>query len=71
MTTETTTDGKQLQISFDDGDFSTGTVSILLDLDFRTGTPVDETVVMVTEWLISLFWPWVFSKSSFVRVLDY
>tara|TARA_R100001510_G_C7517604_1_gene114509 strand:- start:78 stop:545 length:468 start_codon:yes stop_codon:yes gene_type:complete len=43
MTTETTTDGKQLQISFDDGDFSTGTVSILLDLDFRTGTPVDET----------------------------
>ena len=43
MATETTTNGKQLQISFDDGDFSTGTVSILLDLDLRTGTPVDET----------------------------
>jgi len=32
-----------LTISFDDGDFTTGTVSVLLDLDLRTGTPVDET----------------------------
>ena len=42
MATETAT-SKGLEISFDDGDFSTGTVSILLDLDMRTGTPVDET----------------------------
>tara|TARA_R110001592_G_scaffold98253_3_gene280806 strand:+ start:4796 stop:5260 length:465 start_codon:yes stop_codon:yes gene_type:complete len=42
MTTETKTQ-KGLTISFDDGDFSTGTVSVLLDLDLRTGTPVDET----------------------------
>jgi len=42
MTTETYT-RKGLEISFDDGDFSTGTVSVLLDLDMRTGTPVDET----------------------------
>ena len=42
MTTETKTE-KGLTISFDDGDFSTGTVSVLLDLDMRTGTPVDET----------------------------
>tara|TARA_R100001510_G_C7651014_1_gene208604 strand:- start:1443 stop:1907 length:465 start_codon:yes stop_codon:yes gene_type:complete len=42
MTTETKTQ-KGLTISFDDGDFSTGTVSVLLDLDMRTGTPVDET----------------------------
>ena len=42
MTTETKTQ-KGLTISFDDGDFSTGTVSVLLDLDMRTGTTVDET----------------------------
>lgn len=42
MTTETKTQ-KGLTISFDDGDFDTGTVSVLLDLDMRTGTPVDET----------------------------
>ena len=42
MATETATN-KGLTISFDDGDFSTGTVSVLLDLDLRTGTPVDET----------------------------
>ena len=42
MTTETKTE-KGLTISFDDADFSTGTVSVLLDLDMRTGTPVDET----------------------------
>tara|TARA_R100000900_G_scaffold47675_1_gene38443 strand:+ start:864 stop:1328 length:465 start_codon:yes stop_codon:yes gene_type:complete len=42
MTTELKTE-KGLTISFDDGDFSTGTVSVLLDLDLRTGTPVDET----------------------------
>tara|TARA_R110001592_G_scaffold280_3_gene1553 strand:- start:957 stop:1421 length:465 start_codon:yes stop_codon:yes gene_type:complete len=42
MTTELKTE-KGLTISFDDGDFSTGTVSVLLDLDMRTGTPVDET----------------------------
>ena len=35
MATETAT-SKGLEISFDDGDFSTGTVSILLDLDMRT-----------------------------------
>tara|TARA_R100000353_G_scaffold17982_1_gene16723 strand:- start:2152 stop:2616 length:465 start_codon:yes stop_codon:yes gene_type:complete len=45
MATETKTQ-KGLTISFDDGDFSTGTVSVLLDLDMRTGTPVDET-----DWL--------------------
>jgi|TARA_E500000318_G_scaffold111949_1_gene132863 hypothetical protein len=42
MATETKTQ-KGLTISFDDADFSTGTVSVLLDLDLRTGTPVDET----------------------------
>ena len=42
MAIETATN-KGLTISFDDGDFSTGTVSVLLDLDLRTGTPVDET----------------------------
>ncbi len=42
MATETKTE-KGLTISFDDADFSTGTVSVLLDLDMRTGTPVDET----------------------------
>ena len=42
MATETV-ENKGLTISFDDGDFSTGTVSVLLDLDLRTGTPVDET----------------------------
>lgn len=45
MTTETKTQ-KGLTISFDDADFTTGTVSVLLDLDLRTGTPVDET-----DWL--------------------
>ncbi len=34
---------KGMTISFDDGDFTTNTVSVLLDLDMRTGTPVDET----------------------------
>jgi|TARA_R100001163_G_scaffold18303_1_gene16191 hypothetical protein len=42
MATETKTQ-KGLTISFDDGDFTSGTVSVLLDLDMRTGTPVDET----------------------------
>jgi len=42
MATEEITQ-KGLTISFDDGDFTTGTVSVLLDLDLRTGTPVDET----------------------------
>jgi len=42
MATETAT-SKGLTISFDDGDFTSGTVSVLLDLDMRTGTPVDET----------------------------
>ena len=42
MATETYT-RKGLEISFDDGDFTSGTVSVLLDLDMRTGTPVDET----------------------------
>ena len=42
MATETYT-RKGLTIEFDDGDFSTGTVSVLLDLDMRTGPPVDET----------------------------
>ena len=42
MATETYT-RKGLTISFDDGDFTSGTVSVLLDLDMRTGTPVDET----------------------------
>jgi len=45
MATETKTQ-KGLTISFDDADFSTGTVSVLLDLDMRTGTPIDET-----DWL--------------------
>ena len=34
---------KGMTISFDDGDFTTNTVSVLLDLDMRTGTPVEET----------------------------
>ena len=42
MATETYT-RKGLEISFDDADFSTGTVSVLLDLDMRTGTPIEET----------------------------
>tara|TARA_R100001443_G_scaffold71178_2_gene79499 strand:- start:6451 stop:6915 length:465 start_codon:yes stop_codon:yes gene_type:complete len=42
MTTRTA-ENKQLTISYDDGDFTNGTVSVLLDLDMRTGTPVDET----------------------------
>ena len=37
---------KGLTISYDDGDFTNGTVDVLLDLDLRTGTPVDET-----DWL--------------------
>ena len=42
MTTRTA-ENKGLTISYDDGDFTNGTVSVLLDLDMRTGTPVDET----------------------------
>tara|TARA_R100001510_G_C7642814_1_gene200374 strand:- start:417 stop:881 length:465 start_codon:yes stop_codon:yes gene_type:complete len=42
MTTRTETH-KGLTISYDDGDFTNGTVDVLLDLDLRTGTPVDET----------------------------
>ena len=42
MATETYT-RKGLTIQFDDADFTSGTVSVLLDLDMRTGTPVDET----------------------------
>ncbi len=38
-----TAENKGLTISFDDGDFSTGTVSVLMDIDMRQGTPVDET----------------------------
>jgi len=38
-----TAEHKQLSIKYDDGDFTNGTVSVLLDLDLRTGTPVDET----------------------------
>jgi len=45
MTTRTA-EHKQLTISYDDGDFTNGTVSVLLDLDLRTGTPIDET-----DWL--------------------
>lgn len=37
---------KGLTITYDDGDFTNGTVDVLLDLDLRTGTPVDET-----DWL--------------------
>ena len=42
MTTRTEVH-KGLTISYDDGDFTIGTVDVLLDLDMRTGTPVDET----------------------------
>ena len=42
MADETYTN-KGLTIAFETGDFSTGTVSVLMDLDMRTGTPVDET----------------------------
>ena len=42
MTTRTEVH-KGLTISYDDGDFTNGTVDVLLDLDMRTGTPVDET----------------------------
>lgn len=42
MATETVT-SNGLTLSYDDGDFSTGTVSILMDLDMRTGTPIAET----------------------------
>ena len=42
MATETA-EHKQLTISFDTAGFTTQTVSVLLDLDMRTGTPVDET----------------------------
>ena len=45
MTTRTEVH-KGLTISYDDGDFTNGTVDVLLDLDLRTGTPVDET-----DWL--------------------
>jgi len=41
-----TAEHKQLTISYETGDFSDGTVSVLLDLDLRTGTPIDET-----DWL--------------------
>ena len=34
---------KGITISYDTGDFTTNTVSVLLDLDMRTGTPVEET----------------------------
>ena len=37
---------KGMTISYDDGDFTNGTVDVLLDIDFRTGTPIDET-----DWL--------------------
>lgn len=42
MAIETFTE-RGLTISFDDGDFTTETISVLLDLDMRSGTPNDET----------------------------
>ena len=42
MATETVT-SNGLTLSYDDGDFNTGTVSIAMDLDMRTGTPIAET----------------------------
>lgn len=42
MTTRTEVH-KGMTISYDDGDFTNGTVDVLLDIDFRTGTPIDET----------------------------
>ena len=45
MATRTETH-KGLTISYEDGDFTNGTVDVLIDLDLRTGTPVDET-----DWL--------------------
>ena len=38
-----TEEHKGITISYEDGDFTNGTVDVLLDLDLRTGTPVDET----------------------------
>ena len=45
MATQTNgTDGQSgLKISYETGDFTDGTVSVLLDLDLRTGTPTGET----------------------------
>lgn len=37
---------KGMTIAYEDGDFTNGTVDVLLDIDFRTGTPIDET-----DWL--------------------
>ena len=37
---------KGMTIAYETGDFTNGTVDVLLDLDLRTGTPVDET-----KWL--------------------
>mgnify|MGYP003112696681 CR=1 FL=1 len=34
---------KGMTIAYETGDFTNGTVDVLLDIDFRTGTPVDET----------------------------
>jgi len=34
---------KGMTISYETGDFTDGTVDVLLDLDLRTGTPIDET----------------------------
>lgn len=42
MATQTETH-KGLTISYETGDFTDGTVDVTLDLDMRTGTPVDET----------------------------
>jgi len=42
MTTRTEVH-KGMTISYDDGDFTNETVDVLLDLDLRTGTPIEET----------------------------
>jgi len=42
MATQTETH-KGLTISYETADFTDGTVDVTLDLDMRTGTPVDET----------------------------
>jgi len=34
---------KGMTIAYETGDFTDGTVDVLLDIDFRTGTPIDET----------------------------
>ena len=34
---------KGMTISYETGDFTDGTVDVLLDLDLRTGTPIEET----------------------------